>query len=140
MANAGKLLVLKKWARGEWDKKEAGLLSEWRQAFWFTKTACGTACCLAGKQMILEGFEPVFYFSELGSFAMSPEGEVVAVEDAAQEMLGLTDNEADELFYGGNTLKDVEEIIDRLIDGTFDIDAIAEARAARRGSSADIPF
>lgn len=123
MANAEKLLALKEWARGEWDKMEAGEPSEWRQAFWYTRTDCGTACCLAGKQMILEGYEPYFYtgFERLSSYVRHPEtGEMVDVSMGAQRALELTLEEASALFFGGNDMKDVERIIDGLVNGTFD--------------------
>lgn len=54
--NFGLLEMLETWAEKEWEKKQAGKPSEWDQDTWITKkgeeqtgTACGTACCIAGK-------------------------------------------------------------------------------------------
>lgn len=54
--NFGLLEMLELWAEREWAKKEAGLPSEWDQSTWTTVrgeertgTACGAACCIAGK-------------------------------------------------------------------------------------------
>lgn len=54
--NFGMLEMLEMWAEREWEKKQAGLPSEWDQGMWFvvrgeaaTGTACGTTACLAGK-------------------------------------------------------------------------------------------
>lgn len=63
--NFGMLEMLELWAEKEWAKKQAGLPSEWDQDTWMTKrgeevtgTACGTACCIAGKAiMVTPGVE-----------------------------------------------------------------------------------
>lgn len=54
--NFGMLEMLELWAEREWQKKQNGEKSEWDQGIWMsvrgeeeTGTACGTACCLAGK-------------------------------------------------------------------------------------------
>lgn len=58
--NFGMLEMLELWAEKEWAKKEKGLPSEWDQDTWMTKrgeevtgTACGTACCIAGKAILV---------------------------------------------------------------------------------------
>lgn len=58
--NFGLLEMLELWAEREWEKKEKGLPSEWDQGVWVTArgaeltgTACGTACCLAGKAILV---------------------------------------------------------------------------------------
>lgn len=72
--NFGLLDLLELWATREWDKKEKGLPSEWEQGTWMTMrgeevtgTACGTACCLAGKAVaITPGAQVLAY--EYGDF------------------------------------------------------------------------
>lgn len=58
--NFGMLEMLEFWAEREWAKKEAGKPSEWDQGVWMSRrgeevtgTACGTACCLAGKAVLI---------------------------------------------------------------------------------------
>ncbi len=129
MPEVEKLLALKEWARGEQDKADAGLPSEWNQENWFTRNSCGTACCLAGRQALLEGWKPEWWVPNSDNTAgVVKGGEYSAAHQVAREALGLTAQQASALFDAGNTLKEVEEIIDRIVQGTFDYRSwVAEA-------------
>lgn len=120
--NVDKLLELKEWARAEQDKADAGYASEWYQGWWITQGSCGTACCLAGKTVLDLGWQPVVDFWQDSGCRSTvfKDGVEKHVRPIAQEALGLTIEESSRLFDGGNTLKDVEQIIDALVSGTFD--------------------
>lgn len=84
--NFGMLDMLELWAEREWEKKAKGLPSEWDQGTWMsvrgvesTGTACGTACCLAGKAVaITPGVEILTYDYEDGSEQYAPVTDMAA--------------------------------------------------------------
>jgi len=45
---------------------------------------------------------------------ITPEGKVTTIAQRAQELLGLTDNEADTLFSGGNDLSELRRYVQRM--------------------------
>lgn len=76
---------------------------------------CGTAMCFAGWACDLAGVEWRGAGSQVvaGDYSQS-------CGLAARDLLGLTQNQALILFAGDNKLSDLEEMVEALIDGTFD--------------------
>lgn len=100
-------------ALGNWDQ------TQWRKptAYDYTETGdlnvCGTAFCFAGWTCELAGLQWVSDKSYSMGYDMLqwPEGGTKHVEDAARILLGLTWDEAGELFAGWNTLDDLRRIV-----------------------------
>lgn len=71
------------------------------QTHWSSKTECGTTCCVAGWACILSGYEPVF--EGPGKFEISSmvqkDGQHFRIPKKATDLLGLTWEESEELFY-----------------------------------------
>lgn len=93
----------------------------WRQRQWFTRTSCGTTCCLAGMVAVQAGWEPTdwdlnFYGDGSGdvTYQVGQAGVERHVRSVAQELLGITDREADFLFFGDNDLAELKLIRDNL--------------------------
>lgn len=91
---------------------------EWYQATWGIQTersACGTAFCIAGHAIAMSG-EHVVSFDSGGSMLVDGEdyivvegvGEVEAPEYIGSRLLGLTSEEADDLFAGNCTREAVQ--------------------------------
>ncbi len=121
MPNTERLLELKAWVRREWEKKESGQESEWDQSTWASRTGCGTACCVAGKAALLDGWQPEFA-DEPGvnyTIIFAKGGRTWPVDDIAQDVLGLTDEEADDLFEVSNSVEQIERMIDLIVAGKY---------------------
>lgn len=94
---------------------------EWNQAHWH----CGTAACFAGRAALLAGGNWVNDKSSCVVVAPDdPPSDVfmvrggeghVLVEDRAKRVLGLTEEQADRLFAGGNNLDDLRSRVAELI-------------------------
>jgi hypothetical protein len=91
---------------------------------WFKETSCGTVACLAGTALIQAGYEPRFSASgriklttvvrtyvdgtyEAGTYeaeaaAVWREGVAYPVAETAAELLGLDEDQADEVFNVGD--------------------------------------
>lgn len=110
--------------------------SEWYQEYWASKAPmCGTKFCFAGHAIQLaqpKGIKAKFYWMDSAENVSDPsqphEGLLTAnlvdvpdgtyeVAELASRYLGLTDDEADYLFEGDNTIARLEEYIDVLKDG-----------------------
>lgn len=75
------------------------------QGWWFTPTECGTVACFAGWASLLAGDRPV---PMSGSLVYTDDTwQMEHVRGRAQELLGLTLEEACRLFAGGNTRADL---------------------------------
>jgi hypothetical protein len=132
--NREKLIELAQWAAAEHAKAELGLPSEWDQGQWLINGVrvpgdgwqCGTACCIAGKTVLDDGWRPDF--GELASRGEST-GRIVKVdedgggnvyaytEDTAREILALNMEQANALFHGSNDLRMVLDVIRRILHG-----------------------
>lgn len=90
----------------------------WDQEYWFTVTECGTAACVAGWACLLSGDKPL---PLLGKFEDLSVGEQAAHVDVqgwmrltrlrAQELLGITEEQADVLFHYENTREDLDRLV-----------------------------
>lgn len=76
--------------------------------------ACGTRACFAGWTVLLRGAT----MTKGGDFVDDNYEEVWA-GPAAQELLGLTNAEADALFQGTNDLEDIDEVIAKIKAGYY---------------------
>lgn len=97
---------------------------EWNQDVWAKRTECGTACCLAGTALAIQGYEfdwdnngPLM--SLLGESFWLTDGR--GIDEAAIEELGLTNDEADRLFDGDNSLHTLWSLAEDFTDGEIAI-------------------
>lgn len=115
----------------EWVETEAERTEdrEWYQATWMSPGQeaqidfgqqidfCDTACCVAGKVALLEGWRPQTYN---GSPSSGFTGNVIRGDETrhashvAREVLGLTMDQADVLFEASNTASDIREIAEEI--------------------------
>lgn len=107
------------WAEAQAELARQGKPSEWDQNVWGRKapTDCGTACCIAGRQALLDGGKFVMTNFPHVTTARMPGGRVVDVSDYATGRLGLTTEQAEVLFESDNDLDDLRDIIDRIAQG-----------------------
>lgn len=89
------------------------------QDHWGLKTACGTVMCFAGHAAVLDGATPIW---NQGPSDRHPEmeavirnGSAMRVEQYAGMALGLTDKEADELFWGADDIDDVRKVVAKFL-------------------------
>lgn len=125
--NRAALVDLAVWAGGQQALYELGLPSEWNQTRWLAERTgvslagfCGTAGCLAGRTVLVEGFMPVLHDgADLNQMdVVDPSnGEVVRIARTAQDALGLTGCEATVLFHEDNGFDDVMRIVRALLGG-----------------------
>lgn len=89
------------------------------QEVFFAQTECGTAGCVAGWRVLLDGGEPHTYDNGTVSdlYANLP-GSVkpIDIPEYAQRRFGLDNESADVLFAPGNTLADIERMRDVLAE------------------------
>lgn len=90
--------------------------------------ACGTACCIAGRIVLVNGWES----REGNDIEVFKGDEVWPVDTLAAELLGLSpslplyeyDDDGDfELFEGDNTIRDLYRIAGELTDGEIEMPA-----------------
>lgn len=129
--NREKLIEVVQWVAGEHAKKELGMPSEWDQEWWYHRVVpegvvvgsnpnwCGTAACLAGKVALMEGGTPSVssHVGAVSDYVYMPDGEVRPARDVAMKALGLNEDQAEALFYGGNTFEDIVEIAKQILGG-----------------------
>lgn len=142
-AQAKRLYDTLVWLTANPDKHEQGIYIEVNHDEFVTREAaeaawdCGTAGCLAGHAAIYDGWrpkvnttsffdeEPIFWLSD--TFVTKGE-ETYSVDDVANELFGLDDEQGEWLYYGNNTIDDLWRIADELSDGRIN----AEDRSFRR--------
>lgn len=97
----------------------------WRQSLFLGNTDCGTVACYAGWAVILSGYQPVFpdparriFLDGIESGQVAPPGDsgdnpnnFFDVGGLAEELLGITAVEADDLFRGDNTREDLGRFV-----------------------------
>lgn len=71
------------------------------QVHWAAQTRCGTTFCVAGWACFLSGYEPVFTGDSklFEGFAGEKDGELFQTSEKARELLDLSFEEMDQLFY-----------------------------------------
>lgn len=98
--------------------------SEWKQEVYAKRTACGTACCVAGHAVVLNGHE--LYFRrrnddlEQLSFSALRKGMEYGLTDIsalAQEELELTSDECYLFFASSNTLDNLWDLANHFTGG-----------------------
>jgi hypothetical protein len=97
-------------------------LSQWNQRYFCNRNIdCGTQYCFAGRAIALDGWYPMVV--DHGFVAWTKPGFNVrcSSESLAQEILELTDDEVDELFYTMSSSIDryeklVEDVITRSLE------------------------
>jgi hypothetical protein len=79
---------------------------EWDQKNWKTETACGTAYCFAGHALVMMGHEILEnkYYAPVDEHG-------TLVDVAAARELGLTTNQARDLFSPVNSLARLRELV-----------------------------
>ena len=115
----------------EWVEEQAQLTEnrEWYQADWIVAPSeyswledeaenwCGTACCVAGKVALMDGWKPAFH-SGLGlASTVTKDGEHREVREVAAELLGIPDFPdygGHPLFDGNNTAADIRRIAEEI--------------------------
>jgi hypothetical protein len=84
---------------------------------------CGTRACLAGLTVILfDGLETISDPTARGDFAFCvPPGRkrAVSIDERAQELLGLTESQSFDLFYGDADSTNVREYVERSLKVTL---------------------
>lgn len=100
----------------------------WYQGAWRKDTPCGTAMCFAGWAVTLDGAEwapgeqggvRVLLTARPGERVPGPERKVygpgvVPVWTRARQVLGLTPQEADDLFFPTNSLRDLTAQVNKI--------------------------
>jgi hypothetical protein len=84
---------------------------EWNQFYYGCRTDCGTAYCVAGWAAARAGYEMDWpddvYLKRIATHVTAGP----LVDEVAQRILGLTDEQADDLFQEENDLDDIRAII-----------------------------
>lgn len=85
------------------------------QEAWALKGTCGTQFCFAGHAVAIGRPDAEVAWKQVGDYAAASvviEGDMAyEIRDIAKETLGLTDMEADALFYSGNTVEHIHRIL-----------------------------
>ncbi len=119
-ANIPLLRKAVEWAEAEAAKTDGSSL--WNQAAYAIATDCGTAFCIAGWTVanFAEGVTvqpyPTGYGEQPGELVsvVHPDGRPVAWEREAQQLLGLTDAEAWDLFEVDNDIHRVRDLAEQI--------------------------
>lgn len=105
----------------EWAEVENTLPNGmWNQRFWAQQTDCGTAYCIAGfvAQETSGGID-FFKGVKIASQCLDPDSNsLVSINTFAREHLGLTIAESDALFAASNTIEDVRDVFEWIIERT----------------------
>jgi hypothetical protein len=81
----------------------------WDQGEWAARSHCGTTACFAGTAVILAGYDFDFCYTDVDATDVLTNG--LSIREVARIELGLSYPEANQLFYGGNTLHDIEDLV-----------------------------
>lgn len=99
------------------------------QGIWAHRTSCGTAMCMAGTAVALEGHKIIWPEIDLVYYqadkCLVPDGHKARewgenfgyIWNVAEADLELTSYEADILFEGDNSLQDLEAMVENLANG-----------------------
>lgn len=99
---------------------------EWHQEWWAIKTSessCGTACCVAGWAAFLGGYSFRWgHLQDNDKASVNVGGKAgKTIPEIARKLLGLNQDQGTELFYSGNTLKDLWADAHEFTNGEIEI-------------------
>lgn len=94
----------------------------WDQGYWFTVTDCGTAGCIAGWACVLSGDKPSPWEGLMEDLSIGdqvahvdlPTGERVEARERARALLGITEEQAQDLFWFENTRGVLGRLVERI--------------------------
>lgn len=105
---------------------------EWNQGYWAARVgpSCNTAYCLGGTVAAQAGAAMEWDTSRFGDaahYCIDPEGNRQKIDAYAQQLLELSNGDADILFDGINSLENLQRMVELLklgesLDGYFDRD------------------
>lgn len=102
----------------EWAEAEAAKTDgtcQWNQGNYAWKTTCGTAYCIAGYVVAISDLpDATQEVMSSGCVRLWINGELTCWADAADELLGLTDEEGDALYWGTNTVAEVRAAAEQI--------------------------
>ena len=102
----------------EWAETEAQKPyreRRWEQSRWKVEKECGTAYCIAGYVIELQGGYEWDRDEVWGDCIRSSDGlGVERVSTVANRLLGLTPEQGDALFYPGNNIQRVRHVAERI--------------------------
>lgn len=95
----------------------------WNQRAWYQaqdyRTLCGTSMCVAGFAAIeFAGWKPVMENSVAADYC-TKDGYQKPIAQVAREELGLTRDEAGDLFHSRNNAEDIRQITQDILDGVY---------------------
>ena len=120
------LAVVERVAAAGYDEQERS----WNQRLWRKRDeeGCGTSFCFAGWSCELdpdvEWVAAFDYDGRVRPVGRVDEGADELPETYAARRLGLTEGQAHQLFYGYNTLPQVQEFVLALTEGRMDADGV----------------
>lgn len=94
---------------------------EWKQDEWAKKTACGTACCVAGHVTLMQGHEIDFDRADTYGAMVKYTSTGEYIEDVARRELGLTDIQAEAMFHPSNRLHSLWSMASSFTDGEITV-------------------
>lgn len=110
---------------------------EWDQEYWARRTLCGTSYCFAGTAVVLSGLPLAWRDVDADDYGVDAdelahnvidEGEVGdSIATAARDLLELTADQADRLFYPGNSIEKLRDLVAELTAAEPPLDAVAGA-------------
>jgi len=86
------------------------------QTVWAERTVCGTAMCFAGWAVVLSGGKIAFAGNSTRTSQCRIDGAMDDIDLVAERLLGLSMDDANDLFGPTNTIEDLREIVDMLIE------------------------
>lgn len=96
---------------------------EFDMDYWVHISSCGTTRCIAGTAVFLFApearLQSMFEGSQPDLVKLTPESEPELIEYVARDLLGLTDDQANTLFYSESQW---EEVLDDIIEGLMEDD------------------
>jgi hypothetical protein len=107
----------------EWVEEQAArpvAERDWFQGSWVSpRAACGTAYCVAGRVVTDAGYHFVIHhpvrlpFDEITEVRFGDDP-IEQVDHVAQRILGISDEQAYELFLGSNSAQRIREIAEKI--------------------------
>lgn len=99
----------REWYQSEWIVTP----SEYPELYDEAENWCGTACCVAGKVALMDGWKAADFYSGSAT-TVTKDGEYREVREVAAELLGIPDYGGHPLFDGNNTATDIRRIAEEI--------------------------